>query len=121
MPTVSDSILLSIKKLNNVAPDYTPFDNDFIMYINGAISDLTQLGIGPAEGFAILDNDDFWEDFIGVDPRFESVKTLIGLKVRLLFDPPQTSFAIKAMEDQVAEKTWRLSVLQQDVDVEEVG
>jgi hypothetical protein len=50
MTELMDSILQSVKKLNNVAPTYTGFDVDFIMFINAAFSDLHQLGIGPSDG-----------------------------------------------------------------------
>lgn len=119
MPEVLESILLSIKKLNNVAADYTAFDNDFIMYINSALSDLNQLGIGPIEGFAVETEDDTWDDFLDGDPRLNSVKTFIGLKVRLLFDPPQNSFGIGMMEKQIEEHAWRLRVAQEDKNAEE--
>ena len=119
MPEVLDSILLSIKKLNNVAPEYEAFDNDFVMHINDAFSDLHQLGVGPAEGFSIVDQDDLWSDFIDDGPIFNRVKTYVGLHVRLAFDPPATSFAITMMQDQLKEKAWRLVAAQEDANAEE--
>lgn len=119
MPEVLESILLSIKKLCNVAADYTAFDEDFIMYINSALSDLNQLGIGPQEGFAIETEDDLWEDFFDGDPRLNQLKTFIGLKVRLMFDPPQSSFAIGMMEKQIEEHAWRLRASQEDIEEEQ--
>jgi hypothetical protein len=121
MSDITDSILLSVKKLNSVAPDYTAFDDDFILYINAALSDLNQLGIGPAEGFEIEDANDTWEDFIGDDPIYNRVKTYVGLHVRLRFDPPQNSFGIGTMERQLEEQAWRLTVAQEDKEVEEAG
>lgn len=111
MPAVAveDSILLSIKKLNNVSADFTAFDQDFVIYINSAISTLTQLGIGPLAGYQITDENDFWTDFIGEDFELNAVKTYIGLRVRLLFDPPRTSYAIAMMEKQLEEHAWRLN------------
>lgn len=119
MSEVTDSILLSIKKLNNVATDYTAFDDDFIMYINSALSDLNQLGVGLADGFTIEDETSTWEDLLGDDPIYNRVKTFVGLKVRLLFDPPATSFAIGMMQDQIREHEFRLIVAQEDKDAEE--
>lgn len=118
MPEVLDSILLSIKKLNNVAPEYTAFDNDFIMYINAALSDLNQLGIGPSEGFEITGEDEAWNDFLDDSPIYNRVKTYIGLHVRLSFDPPATSFAISMMKDQLQEQAWRLVAAQEDIESE---
>lgn len=120
MSEVTDSILLSIKKINNVAADYTAFDDDFILFINSALSDLNQLGIGPAAGFFIESEDDLWEDFVEDEPRLNQLKTYIGLKVRLLFDPPGNSFAIEMMERQLDELGWRLRVSQEDIDEEAI-
>ena len=50
-----DSILTSIKKLLGIAEEYEHFDPDIVMYINSAFSVLTQLGVGPEEGFRIED------------------------------------------------------------------
>ncbi len=51
-----------------------------------------------------------WDDFLGEDLNLNSVKTYMYLRVRLLFDPPSTPFAINAMKEQVTELEWRLNV-----------
>lgn len=104
------SILNSIKKNIGVAEDYTVFDPTILMHINSVFSTLTQLGVGPSEGFMIEDNTADWPSFIGVDPRLNAVKTYVTLRVRLLFDPPETSFAITAIKEQIQELEWRLNV-----------
>lgn len=38
------------------------------------------------------------------------VRTYVYLKVRMLFDPPTTSFHKDAMDKQISEYEWRLSV-----------
>ena len=105
------SILLATKKILQVPPDYDVFDLDIILHINAALATLEQLGIGPVGGFMIEDDSATWGDFLGVDPRLNAVKTYVYLRVRLLFDPPTTSFAISALQDQVKELEWRLEVL----------
>lgn len=110
-----DSILNSIKKILGIAPDYTEFDVDIIMHINSTFSTLNQLGIGPVEGFMIEDDDATWDDFLLGDSRLNSVKTCVGLKVRLVFDPPATSFGITAMENQIKEHEWRLNVAREGI------
>ena len=106
---MEQSILTSTKKILGVAEDYTVFDLDIITHINTAFSTLTQLGIGPVEGFMIEDEDAEWEDFIGVDNRLNSVKSYVFLKVRQLFDPPTTSYLIGAVDKQIQELEWRLN------------
>jgi hypothetical protein len=107
------SILNSTKKILGIAEDYTVFDLDIITHINSAFSTLTQLGVGPAEGFMIEDATAVWSDFIGDDIQYNSVKSYVFLRVRLLFDPPATSYLIAAYEKQIQELEWRLSVLRE--------
>lgn len=104
------SILHSVKKNLGLDVDYEEFDHDVITHINTVFSDLEQIGVGPAGGFAIEGEDEVWGDILGDDPRLNRVKTYIYLRVRLLFDPPTTSFAIASMEKQVEELAWRLQV-----------
>lgn len=104
------SILNSTKKILGISPDYTAFDHDILTHINTAFSTLTQLGVGPPEGFMIEDDSAIWIDFIENDLQFNSVKSYVFLKVRLLFDPPTTSYLIEACERQIRELEWRLNV-----------
>ena len=108
---MEQSILTSTKKILGVEKDYTVFDLDIITHINSAFSTLTQLGVGPTAGFQIEDDTDKWEDFIyPTDPQYNSVKSYVYLKTRQLFDPPQTSYLITAVEKQILELEWRLNV-----------
>lgn len=107
---MSDSILTSTKKILGMEEDYTAFDFDILTHINSAFSTLTQLGVGPEEGFMIEDATATWDAFLGTDPKLNSVKTYVYLRVRLLFDPPQTSYLIDAFNRQVEELAWRLNV-----------
>ena len=104
------SILTSTKKILGIAGDYTVFDLDIITHINTAFSTLTQLGVGPVEGFMIEDDQAVWEDYIVDDLQYNAVKTYVWLKVRQLFDPPTTSYLISAFEKQIQELEWRLNV-----------
>jgi hypothetical protein len=112
---VSDSILNSTKKVLNLAEDYDVFDPDVIMHINGVFSTLNQLGVGPAEGFMIEDDAPTWDAFLGDDPRLNHVRTYVYLRVRMLFDPPTTGYAVDALKEQIKELEWRLNVQREDV------
>lgn len=105
-----DSILTSIKKLLGIAEDYEHFDADIIMHINSTFMILTQLGVGPINGFTIKDKTSTWNEFIENNIKIESVKTYIYLKVRLMFDPPQSSAVMEAINRQINELEWRLNV-----------
>lgn len=104
------SIMNSVKRNLGLGDDYTPFDETVLTHINSAFSTLTQLGIGPAEGFMIEDTTETWDAFLGSDPQLNSVKSYVYLRVRLLFDPPATSFHIQSQKEQITEMEWRLNV-----------
>lgn len=106
---MEESILLSIKKLLGPTSECEVFDLDIIMHINSALSTLTQLGVGPSEGFFIRDAHSLWSDFIQ-GPKFEMVKTYVYLKVKLIFDPPSSSAVIESINRQISEFEWRLNV-----------
>lgn len=105
-----DSILTSIKKLLGIAEEYTHFDTDIIMHINSVLMILTQLGVGPAEGFSIEDDGAEWTDFIMDQTQIESVKSYVYMKVKLIFDPPLSSAVIESMNRMISEFEWRLNV-----------
>ena len=107
---MSDSILVSIKKLLGVTEEYDYFDADIIMHINMAFMVLYQLGVGPKTPFSIEDASATWSDFMGDSTDLAGVKTYVFLKVKLVFDPPQSSAAMEAIKQNIAELEWRLNV-----------
>lgn len=113
---MENSILISTKKILGIAADYTAFDLDIITHINTAFSTLTQLGVGPAEGFMIEDDVAVWTDFIVDDLQYNSVKSYVFLRVRQLFDPPTTSYLIAAFDQQIKELEWRLNVHREETE-----
>lgn len=107
---MDDSILTSIKKLLGISEDYEHFDADIIMHINSVFMILTQLGVGPPDGFSIEDDSSVWSNFIGDSSNIESVKSYVYLKVKLLFDPPLSSAAMEATKQLISELEWRLNL-----------
>lgn len=107
-----DSILNSIKKLLGIPKEYDAFDTDLIIHINSVFTILTQLGVGSPKGFAIKGTSDKWTDFIPEDNHmFESIRTYVYLKVKLLFDPASlSSAAIASTERMISELECRLNI-----------
>ena len=105
-----ESILTSIKKLLGPGETDTQFDEDIIIFINGAIMRLNQLGIGPPGGYSIKDKDDKWSALLGTREDLDAVKTYIYLKVRLIFDPPQSGFLVDAIKSQITELESTLNI-----------
>ena len=107
---MDESILTSIKKLLGIPEDYEHFDQDIIIHINSVFMILNQLGVGPTEEFTITDKTAVWSDFISDNKKFESVKTYMYMKVRLLFDPPLSSAVMDCINKVISEMEWRLNV-----------
>ena len=105
-----ESILNSIKKLLGIAEDYDYFDSDIIMHINSVFATLTQLGVGPEDGFSIDDESEKWEDFLPEERMLHSVKSYMVMKVKLMFDPSLSSAVIECTKEQIKELEWRLQV-----------
>ena len=107
---MTDSILNDIKKLLGIDNTYTEFDTDIIIHINSVFMILNQLGVGPESGYRITGSLNTWSEFTDNEYEMESVKSYIYLKVRMMFDPPQNSSLMQAMQQQINEFEWRLNV-----------
>ena len=105
-----DSILTSVKKIIGLTEEYDHFDPEIILHINSVFMILTQLGVGPSEGFFITDSSNTWNEFLPEGQNLEAVKSYMGLKVKLLFDPPSSSSVMEAMKRSIDEFEWRLNV-----------
>ena len=102
-----DSILTSIKKLLGPTEDYEHFDFELIMFINTTLAVVTQLGVGPKEGFVIKDKTAVWTDLAPEGPALELAKGYIWAKVKLKFDPPTTGSHVEALKETIREYEWR--------------
>lgn len=111
---MEDSILKSTKKILGLDEDYTVFDLDIITHINATFSNLNQLGVGPVDGFFIEDASATWTGLDIPPKQLNMVKTYMYLKVRILFDVPATSFHIEAINKQIEQMEWRLTVFKDE-------
>ena len=118
---VTESILDSIKIMLGNSVDDTNFDAELIMFINGALAIINKLGVGLT-GYKISNNSNTWDEFLGDRTDLEEVKTNVYLRVRLAFDPPQNSFLVTSIKEQIAESTWYIELYhKEDITVEEGG
>lgn len=108
------SILNSTKKVLGLNSDDVSFDEDVIMFINSAFSIINELGVGPDDGYSITDETDDWDDLgIVSTPILNLIKTCIYLRVRVMFDPPISSYLQDAFAQQIQEHEWRLNELRE--------
>lgn len=106
---VTNSILLTVKKMLGIAEEYHAFDLDVIVNINSVFLNLYQLGVGPDDPYRITGEEETWQSFLGdTHLDFPGVETYVYLKTRLLFDPPTNSFLVDSMQRQISELEWRL-------------
>ena len=105
-----ESILTSIKKLLGIPEEYEHFDGDIILHINSVFMILNQLGVGPKEVYRIADKEDHWLDFVTDYDDLDAVKSYVYLRVKQLFDPPQSSIIMESQNRLIQELEWRLNV-----------
>jgi hypothetical protein len=113
------SILVATKEILGLDADDDAFDLDIITHINTALSVLYQMGVlSAASSIESLDTD--W-DALALDVEVLSmVRSYVFLKTQFLWDPPTTSFLIKARQDQIAELEYRMNMYAETVPVEVV-
>lgn len=115
---LTTSILDSIKKLLGIPEDHTEFDQDILIHINTAFATLKQLGVGPSQGFIVEGKEEQWVAFLGADgdSTFQMVKSFVYVTVRLAFDPPERSYHVTSLENQLTMLGWRLNSAREETE-----
>lgn len=101
--------MITIKKLLGIDEENTDFDSDIMMYINMALLNLLQLGIGPEEGFMITNAEQTWSDFLSDSSLLLAVPTYIHLKVKMIFDQQAMSSIMRDIcQSECEQLEWRI-------------
>ena len=108
---MANSIFNSVKKVVGLLGDDGSFDEDILLHINSVVSTLRQLGLSIPADFYIEDDVQTWRDLLGEYRDLDLVKSYMTMKVRLMFDPPSSSFGLASMTEMVTEFEWRINVL----------
>lgn len=108
--SMESSILESVKQDIGAAEWDDAFDSTLVREINTAFMILTQLGVGPAAGFLITGPNETWDEYDTNGADVEGVKSYVSKKVKLSFDPSQSSFVNESDKAIAAELEWRLNV-----------
>lgn len=104
-----DSILRTVKTHCNVSADDTSFDAELIDNTNTILGILPQLILCPNEGRTIESGTEEWSDFFPGNPKIGMIKSYVGKRVRLLFDPPSNSQHLEALKETISELESRLT------------
>lgn len=108
--TTNDNVLASVKEALGIPVSVSSFDTTLLMHINAVISILGTLGVGEGETLAV-NSDTVWTDCFEDSTELDLVKTDMYLRVRLMFDPPNTLFVLESINKQITEIEWRLNVM----------
>lgn len=112
------SILTGTKLSLGITEDNTDFDEILMVHINTVLNILTQLGVGPSDGFLISDASTQWEDLLEKSKLLDLTKTYMSMKVRMMFDPPTSSSVAEAYNRMISELEYRINII---VDPEKVS
>lgn len=104
------SILKDIKHKIGPSAEYDYYERDMIDAANAAFAKLNQLGAGPDGGFRIESDTEEWNSFTDNPILLGLVQTFVCDTVRLIFDPPNSSFVIQEIKDRIEEYTFRILV-----------
>ena len=112
---MADSVFLDTPILNTIKAmlgrpaEDDAFDVELIVFIDAAISNLNELGVGP-EGGLMIDVNTMWSDLLGSNPNLNHVKTYVYLNVKILFDAAGMSqHVLSAYEKKMEEQAWRIT------------
>lgn len=97
------TIMEDTKTYLGLSEDDTGFEREIADAIDNALATATQLN---HEVGAIPSHNDAYP----ATPLGRILRQYVNYSVRLTFDPPQTSFAIKAVESLKQEAEWRLTI-----------
>lgn len=109
---MEDSILESIKNSLGINKEITVFDQDIVMHINSVFSTLNQLGVeSSVNTYRISGSDETWTSYFGDNNTLvDMIKEYTYLKVRIVFDPPTSSFVLDSIKAQAQELEWRINI-----------
>ena len=80
-----------------------------MIHINSVFMILSELGVGPSNGYSLKDGTEKWGDFISDDENLEGIKTYVYMKVKTIFDPPLNSAVLASMKELISEFEWRIN------------
>ena len=109
---MNKSILSDVKQSLSITPDCDAFDTQLIMDINSVLSTLEQIGVEVNQQFVLTDKSNTWNEFLIQSPNVQRIlnfiKYYVSLKVRIIFDPPNSSSLVESINRQISEMEWRI-------------
>ena len=105
---MDESILRSVREMCDVGEGEDAFDGQLIPLINTFLFRSAQFGVGK-KGFTVSSTKETWRDFLGENAEnYAAIKNYISIRVRLIFDPPESSGLLSALKEEARELEWCL-------------
>lgn len=103
------TVVDSIKKLLGIDKDDDYFDVEILTHINTVMLNLSQIGLGDYDTL-ICSEETTWDN-LNVEQvvNHRTLETYIYLRVKLIFDPPQSSMVADSFKSIIAEYEWRIN------------
>lgn len=97
---------MDLKPLVAVDEDNLAFDRELLTYLNSAAAELSQLGLTAFDNINIGPSTPWPE--MPSQTIFAIVKTLLGIKIRLMFDPPANQVIYNTLDLSIRTHEGRL-------------
>lgn len=107
---LTNSILGNVKRYLGFDFEDESYDEECLASIGTSLFILRDRGMQVPEGFEVTSLAQTWEDLLGPNNELEGVRSYVMKRARLDIDPPSNSFTIQAIEKQIAELEFRISV-----------
>lgn len=107
-PKAEETILTVIKNFIGISTSDPHFDDEILMHINLIIAELEI--VGTTDKVSICSKDTVWTDYLVKEVDIASIQTLIGMKVKMVFDPPANSFLVESYNKQIDKMEWLLTI-----------
>lgn len=106
----NESILDTTKKLCLIDPMDPSFDMQICSYINSVFVVLHQIG-ALDKLTPVMGPEATWGEYFTDDTLLMAVTSYVSAKVKMKFDPPNSSSAMDALMQTIAEDEWRINSL----------
>ena len=103
------SVLYSVKYICGIHPANHDFDHDLIPALNSVLFILYQEGLSD-KPYRVVDETLTWGDILLNGEHPEAISTIVewvGLRTKMIFDPPTSSALMDALKENIAELEWR--------------
>lgn len=102
-----DSVLKSVKRVLGVDVEDSPFDEELIIHINSALFELYQIGVG--DNPTTIDSvENTWHEVFPNIQRLEAIKMFVAHTVRMVWDPPVSTAASSAIQEEIKRLEFRI-------------